>query len=136
MNRRAIGEYKGKVTSFLKENFESLFTAVLIVLVGIGGFGIGRMSLNDTDTGEARILSATVSNAIDRTTGQEYTPDFEVPTLKAGGEVVASKSGTKYHLPWCSGAKTIKEENKIWFASFEEARAAGYTPAGNCKGIE
>lgn len=48
---------------------------------------------------------------------------------------VASKNGTKYHLPTCSGAKRIKEENKIWFESKQEAEKAGYEPAKNCKGI-
>lgn len=55
--------------------------------------------------------------------------------LPQGGEVVASKSGTKYYFPWCGTAKRIKEENKVWFASRAEAEAAGYEPAANCKGL-
>lgn len=55
--------------------------------------------------------------------------------LPEGGEVVASKSGTKYYFPWCGTAKRIKEENKVWFASRAEAEAAGYEPAANCKGL-
>lgn len=51
------------------------------------------------------------------------------------GVYVGSKNGTKYHLPWCSGAKNIKEENKIWFGSKEDAASKGYSPASNCKGI-
>lgn len=57
------------------------------------------------------------------------------PGLPAGGEVVASKSGTKYYFPWCGTVKRIKEENKVWFASREAAEAAGYEPAENCKGM-
>jgi len=52
------------------------------------------------------------------------------------GAVVASKSGTKYHYPWCAGAKQISAKNLITFNSIEEARAAGYTPASNCKGLK
>ena len=48
---------------------------------------------------------------------------------------VASKSGTKYYLPSCSGASRIKEENKVWFASVEEAKARGLEPASGCKGL-
>jgi len=48
---------------------------------------------------------------------------------------VASISGTKYHLPTCSSARTIKEENKVWFNTKEDAELAGYGPAGNCKGL-
>jgi hypothetical protein len=51
------------------------------------------------------------------------------------GAYVGSRKGTKYHLPWCAGAKTISEENKVWFQSKEEAASRGYTPAQNCKGI-
>lgn len=50
--------------------------------------------------------------------------------------VVASKNGTKYHYPWCAGAKQIADKNKITFNSFAEARASGYTPASNCKGLK
>jgi len=50
--------------------------------------------------------------------------------------VIASKNGTKYHFPWCSGAKRISEENKIVFASNTEAKEAGYEPSSNCKGLE
>jgi hypothetical protein len=35
---------------------------------------------------------------------------------------------------WLS-VKIIKEENRIYFSSFEEAEAAGYSKASNCKGM-
>lgn len=57
------------------------------------------------------------------------------PAVPSTGTYVASKSGIKYHLPSCSGAKRIKEENKVWFDTKEQAAAAGYTPASNCPGI-
>jgi hypothetical protein len=91
---------------------------ILVILVGIGSFGLGRMSAT-----EASKEPITVSQ-VEAVTGAE------------NGRVVVSKSGTKYHFPWCSGASRMKEENKIWFDSYEEARAAGYLPAGNCKGLE
>lgn len=54
----------------------------------------------------------------------------------ANGRLVASKNSTKYHLPWCPGALRIKEENKIWFATAEEAENRGYAPAANCPGLK
>lgn len=51
------------------------------------------------------------------------------------GAYVASKNGTRYYLPWCSGVKRIKEENKVWFNTREEAVARGLLPAANCPGI-
>lgn len=48
---------------------------------------------------------------------------------------MASKNGTKYYLPTCGTAKRVKEENRVWFATKEEAEAAGYSPASTCPGL-
>jgi hypothetical protein len=55
--------------------------------------------------------------------------------VPAEGKYLASKNGKKYYLPSCSGAKRIKDENKVWFATLEDAQAAGLTPAANCPGL-
>ena len=57
------------------------------------------------------------------------------PVGKSSGTYMASKNGTKYYLPSCSSSKRIKEENRIWFDTKEEAEAAGYGPAANCPGL-
>lgn len=48
-------------------------------------------------------------------------------------QVVASKSGTKYHLLTCPGAKAILEKNRVYFESPAAAQKAGFTLAANCK---
>jgi len=48
------------------------------------------------------------------------------------GQFVGSLESDKYHYPSCRWAKKILPENEIWFASSEEARAAGYVPCGVC----
>lgn len=58
----------------------------------------------------------------------------EIPATTTG-QFVASKSGTKYYLPECSGAARISSANKVFFASASAAVAAGYAPAANCKGL-
>jgi len=61
-----------------------------------------------------------------------------VPVQPAVVEVktyMASKNGTKFYLPTCGTAKRIKEENRVWFATKEEAESAGYGPAANCPGL-
>jgi hypothetical protein len=42
---------------------------------------------------------------------------------------VGSKNSDKYHLPSCSAAKRIKAENRVCFASKEEAEKRGYVPS-------
>lgn len=69
-------------------------------------------------------------------------PDTNLVNVSSGageglvlGQYVASKNGTKYYLPTCGGVSRIKEENKIWFTTVEEAKSRGYGPAANCKGL-
>jgi hypothetical protein len=66
--------------------------------------------------------------------GEANKPE-SLSAVSPRGNLVASKNGTKYHFLWCPGASTIKEENKIYFTSKEEAEKAGYKPAVNCKGL-
>ena len=93
----------------------------IILCVGLSAFGLGRLSNFETQRPAVQRFTASVYDGV---------------PLRAGGKVVASKSGTKYHFPWCSSAQTMKEENKVWFDSEEAARRAGYTPAANCRGLK
>jgi hypothetical protein len=45
--------------------------------------------------------------------------------------IVASKSGTKYYFTWCVSSR-IKEENKIYFTTEEEAQERGLTLSKLC----
>jgi len=103
-----------------------VFTVLVIILVGFSGFGLGRLSV----TNERKIPVMIEQGAAAVEAGA-----LSEETLPQGGGYVASKKGKKYHLPWCSGAQRISEENKIWFSSKEEAERAGYTPAANCDGL-
>ncbi|MFH1170833.1 MAG: hypothetical protein V1704_04715 [Candidatus Vogelbacteria bacterium] len=97
-----------------------------IILVGTLGFGLGRWSKIEETKAPVLIENPAGDSANEATEAKEAT---------STGALVGSKNGTKYHYPWCSGAQRIKEENKIWFASKEEATAKGYTPAANCPGL-
>lgn len=49
------------------------------------------------------------------------------------GTFVASVNSDLYHHSTCSSASRIKPENQLWFASAEEAEAAGYLPSACTK---
>jgi hypothetical protein len=112
----------------------------LIVLIGLAGFGLGRLS-----SLEERHLPTTINNLIcpdslvgnfNTKTATEVVAINETVTSNiSSGQVVASKTGKRYHFPWCGGAKQISDKNKIYFATTEAARAAGYLPATNCPGL-
>lgn len=114
--------FKEKIKSWQSE----LFLSLLIILIGILGFGLGRLSkLEDRKVPIVISPGAPVSTVIENK-----------PENKAiNGQFVASKSGTSYYLPWCTGVQRIRESNKIWFKSRQEAESAGYKVSSTCKGM-
>lgn len=124
MNIAEIGR-KSKET--LARVPSDVLTLLMLVLATTASFWLGM--LTEREAGQGRDFRIEY--------GAQGAAVAEVVTATAPEDAryVASKNGTKYHLPTCSGAKTIAEANKVWFASKEEAEAAGYAPAGNCKGI-
>lgn len=48
------------------------------------------------------------------------------------GVVIGNKNSKIYHLPGCSGYKSVSEKNQVRFQSAEEAEKAGFRLAGNC----
>ncbi|HUO50737.1 MAG TPA: Ada metal-binding domain-containing protein [Candidatus Paceibacterota bacterium] len=94
---------------------------ILVFLVAFGAFGLGRLSVFETVQPVLSVETAPVATAI--------------LALPPGGYVVASKTGSVYYLPWCSGAQKIAVGNQVWFSSEKDAQAAGYTPSKSCKGL-
>lgn len=127
---------------------EDIFIVFAIILIGLSGFGLGKLSALEKSRGGIQIIPATPAdfnpNISSTTLNSNTLINSEVPQSAAAmiasesaqGLLVASKSGTKYHFPWCAGASQIAEKNKIWFDSYEEAQKAGYKPASNCKGLK
>lgn len=48
---------------------------------------------------------------------------------------VASANGKLYYPANCKSAARIKEENRVWFATAEDAKREGLLPAKNCTGL-
>lgn len=128
----------------IKENLQKInlqtlnsdiVTIALIVLVGLSSFGLGRLSIDTSNKEPVQILYPEITASANAAVGGK-NGDSGTVIGSQEGLLVGSKNGSKYHFPWCSGAQRMKEENKIWFATIEDAKKAGYTPAGNCKGLE
>lgn len=135
-------QYYQKIKECASARQTDLFLAGLIFFASVGSFGLGRLSAiwpekqplvitdnrqptTDNTMGDLRSgLQAEISSTI--LNRQFFT---------VRGKYIASKNGSAYHYPWCSGAKRIKEANKIWFQTKEEAKAKGYKPAANCEGL-
>ena len=105
-----------------------LLIVAIIILVGFGSFGLGRLSVQD-----AKKTSVVLTDTIREAKKGASVGNIAV---SASGGVVSSRNGSKYHFPWCGVAQWIAERNLISFISIEAAKKAGYTPAANCKGLE
>ncbi len=114
-----IAELREKCKSQLAKVPKDALILLVVILASVASFGLGYQAGIDTGQGSAA-------------TGP-YMPIAHDES--SAGHLVASKTGTKYYLPWCAGAAKISEENKIWFTSPDTAQQAGYTPAANCNGL-
>lgn len=101
-----------------------LFSFVIIG-VGLASFGIGRLSVG---IGPASVSDAPIMLVEGENSGfPEKRRD--IPEKR----YIASKNGTKYYPLGCAGGNRIKEENKIWLSSKEEAEKLGYSLSTTCK---
>lgn len=141
-------EPASSVASKLSRFASSIFWNIsVIVLISIIAFSLGRFIQLERSRPPVKIISnsnitstSTTLNSIQpaKSTDNLASPVSSIvnsPT-NSGGQVVGSKNGSKYHYPWCSGAKQIAPQNLVKFNSIEDARKAGYTPAANCKGLK
>jgi len=127
-----------KEVSFDKEGridrfplFHKLFLSLVIILLAGLSFGLGRLSVAGEREPVRIEYDALISNQAPITDLQTSQTASVIQAISGQG-VVTSKNGSKYHYSHCSGAKQIKEENKIFFAGAKEAEIAGYTLAANC----
>lgn len=137
-------EIKGSVYSGAPLSLShDIFVILLIIFVALASFGLGRLSVISANKSPMRIESAGQSGSVaDKVSigglgGSKSISDSIAPgATDSPKSYVASKTGKKYYFPWCGTALRIAEENKVWFATVEDARAQGYTPASNCKGLK
>jgi methylphosphotriester-DNA--protein-cysteine methyltransferase len=60
-----------------------------------------------------------------------WSEGTEIKDSKNNGFIYASKKGKKYYFYNCKSS--IKEENKIYFNTEDEAKESGRTLASGCK---
>jgi hypothetical protein len=107
--------------AYLEEGIGEWGLIIMVFLVGFGAFGLGRLSALEDVRPPVSI---------------EMAPVLAQPQgMYPGGQYVASRTGSVYYFPWCAEG-TISPDKMVWFASEAAAKAAGYLPAKNCKGLQ
>lgn len=136
----ATEDFEDKNSDGIKHKFVKFIESpwwfgAVVLLVVITSFSLGRLSALRDGREPVRVIN-TNSNLDVKDSISNIEQTASIINSGGNGSVVASKNGTKYHYPWCAGAKQISPKNIITFDSTESARAAGYTPASNCKGLK
>ncbi len=124
-----MGSIAGNIQDFLlhcklllEEGIGEWGLITMIFLVGFGAFGLGRLSALESAMPPVSIT---------------MVPGIEKPQgMYRGGLYVASRTGSVYYYPWCTGGGNIAPEAQVWFQNPAAAKAAGYLPAKNCKGLQ
>lgn len=124
---------------------KKLFLSLTIILVATLSFGIGRLSVvGDRKPITIEYDEALVSNPQFPSSNQSLINKDQTASVintvekinspsVTDNTVIVSKNGLRYHYLHCGSGNRIKEENKIVFRTPEDAEAAGYTLAANCK---
>jgi hypothetical protein len=129
-----------KIKQFLSsEEGKDILIVLIILLVGLISFGLGRLSKN-TEKGDIRLeyvpQEANVYKiedlALKQAENRVNTQNTSSGQNTASGKFFASNRGKKYYPLNCSAGKSIKIENRIYFDSKEQAEKAGYELSSSC----
>lgn len=124
----SINDSKEKIKRFNQDGrTRDVYVSLVIILTAISAFGLGRLSKTNLD-GQGITIRYPEGDQTSRETAA--APDAVSDVSQK--TIFASKNGTKYYFPSCSGAGKIKEENKIWFATEAEAQSAGFAKSSTC----
>jgi hypothetical protein len=136
-----------KIKHFFNETIQSdrgkdILIVIIVVLVGLGCFELGRLSKENSSGGvkiEYPNMPQDINQAANAISAVEFANTIssaQTSTItqnsNSGKTFFASSKGTKYYTISCSAGKTIKQENRIYFTTGEEAQAAGYTLSSSC----
>jgi len=127
-----------KIKQFLdSEKGKDILIVIIVILVGLGSFELGRLSKENISSGvkieypnqnsvqgtdQASNVVSAVSSPIIQTSN----------LIPAGKNYFASSRGSKYYTLGCSAGKSIKQANRVYFATTDEAERAGYTLSSSC----
>lgn len=119
-------------------NRKDVILIAIMVVLAAGSFGLGRLSKSSIGPPGITLQTVSLSQAAAAQTALQDPTDTSAPTPISGSNttsraIFGSKNGTKYYWTSCSGASRIKEENKVFWNSEEEARGAGHEKSSTCK---
>lgn len=100
---------------------KDVYVALIIIFAGLASFCLGALWQKDASRPDITIQNAA---SADLAEGKEGS------TTDA---YVGSYTSKIYRLKTCPGVSAINVDNRVYFATADDAEAAGYIAAKNCK---
>ncbi len=121
-----------KIKEFIEsEKGKDILIVIIVILVGLSSFELGRLSKGSDSSGIKIEYPNQIGNQpASAILSQNY---LSANTKTSRKSFFASSKGNKYYSIGCSAGKTIRQENRVYFATGEEAQKAGYEPSSSCK---
>jgi len=138
-NINSISDFMEKIKQFITgEQGKDILTILIVILVGLGSFGLGRLSkTNNSDdikieyqNQQANIISNSESTLSNSNIVQKLNSTKQGTNT---GNYFASSRGKKYYPVGCSAGDSLKQENRIYFETSADAEKAGYTLSSSCQ---
>lgn len=130
-----------KIKAFMdSEKGKDILVVIIVILVGLGSFKLGRLSKENLSAG-IKVLSNEAEGykeveqlpTVNNITGLEANVSSAINSNNPTKKFFASNRGSKYYSIGCSAGKSIKQENRVYFTTSEEAAKAGYALSSSCK---
>jgi len=122
-----------KIKEFVQsEKGKNILIVIIVILVGLSSFELGRLSKENSSSG-VKIEYPNQSVILSENALQANTGVSSIISNSNSKTFFASNRGEKYYSIGCSGGKTIKQENRVYFATKEDAERAGYTLSSSCR---
>ena len=127
-----------KIKLFIEsEKGKDIMIVVIVILVGISSFYLGRLSHETSTNGLKTEYTSQEASAIGSTKTNieqvRLNPSISDKIKNNDrGSYFSSKKGKKYYPIGCSAGKSIKKENRIYFNTASEAENAGFSLSSSC----
>ena len=138
MCKKSINNSMEKIKQFLEnEKGKDVLIIIIVILVGLGSVELGRLS-KEANSSSIKIQygnqqKTSALSSIEPNSDIFNNSQTNSAISNSGKNFFASNRGSKYYPIGCSAGKTIKQENRIYFATGEEAQTAGYALSSSCQ---
>lgn len=115
----------------LIKNEDKIILAVGFILVAVLSFGAGKLS--EVYRAQIPIIfqdNPDCANSQALTNGAAENQNKTVAS-ETQGQIIGNKNSRIYHLPGGGSYNKVSAENRVYFATEEEAQKAGYRKAKN-----